>query len=172
MYRRNSDSRLRQLERQYQTGQLDPDVYINALKRAVGSPLSEPHDTGNLEFLKVLVLSTSHITQEDTTAIEQITYDNYAPAWTIIPHLEYGWWIRIPYSPAERDPTTWARDRWGVPPSAQVPANHNFAEWEEASRVFSSTVFNLLMFAHGHGCQWLRLDSDGSTIEELPTFDW
>jgi len=37
---------------------------------------------------------------------------------------------------------------------------------------YSKELINLLILAHQHDCIFLRLDADGVSYEDLPTFDW
>ena len=43
---------------------------------------------------------------------------------------------------------------------------------EERKEDIPSDLYEVLLFAQTHGCQWLMFDRDVKPIEELPHFDW
>jgi hypothetical protein len=44
----------------------------------------------------------------------------------------------------------------------------SLSHFEEAPK----ELFEVVLLAHQQGCQWLMLDRDGETVDNLPTFDW
>jgi hypothetical protein len=149
-YRRNADDELRRLERRYHAGE-PPGRYIAALRRLVGGdPVIPQTPTEDLEFQKTLTLSTAHITYEDSQQLIYLSYTDdpeFTSPWMVWDHFGYGWWVRIPDSGEQ-------------------------ASWQEAAQIFSPNLLQLMLFALGHDCNWLRLDADGLEAEGLPTFEW
>ena len=96
------------------------------------------------EIEKVLVLSTGHITLEDSHRLDLEDRAN-----VIVYAYEYGWYI------------------W-------VGSNETFTDQLLGARAegFSAAFCNLLTLAHSRGCCYLKLDCDGPLREDLPHFDW
>jgi hypothetical protein len=150
IYRRNADDELRRLERRYHAGE-PPGRYIAALRRLIGGdPLIPQTPTEGLEFHKTLILSTAHLTYEDSQQLDYLASTDdpeFTSPWMVWDHFGYGWWLRVPDSGEEEN-------------------------WQEATELFSSNLLQLMLFALGHDCDWLRLDADGLEVEGLPTFEW
>ena len=55
-----------------------------------------------------------------------------------------------------------------------VPTEHGVFEGyhNEATDHYSREFCDLLEWAHERKCAFLRIDSDGETYEDMPTFDW
>ena len=101
-----------------------------------------------MEIVKMLVLSTAHIsaeTNETLLGATDILAGGGNPQ-TNLPSFyakgDYGW---VVYS------RTYISDSDPIGPA-------DLAE--------------VMAFARGQGCDWIMLDQDGDTIADLPTFDW
>jgi hypothetical protein len=108
-----------------------------------------------LEFDRVLVLATSHVTRETAAAFDAAGQVaawrgggshplNGHPALRAVPGLmvwEYGWML---YCGGHGD---------------EVPEM-----FPELPAIFAK--------ARAHGCEWVRFDCDGPEVEGLAVFDW
>jgi hypothetical protein len=93
--------------------------------------------------LRVLDVSTSHITQEDDEKLSEGVMH-------LVYHtLEYGYLVST-YEPSEEE--------W-----VDVLVN---------SDGLSKELVNLIVYAGKHNYDYVMLDRDGTLYEGLPTFDW
>ena len=144
-YRRNADSRFRRFQRLYQVGEVTPEKYISEFERIYAD---RPKPELGREIQRAYVVSSAHITQDDAETLDGIVFGNDSnPSWAIVPHFDYGWWLRIDNN---------------VFPS-QIP---------QAQELFSPALVELLKLAYIENCQWLRIDQDGPQYDDLPIFDW
>jgi len=100
-------------------------------------------------ILKMLELSTAHITAHDATALSvKANYpdDTDGPLPRVIAH-EYGWLMAVP-----------ARD------------NEDLTDGELA-REYPS-VHAAVTYARRAGCQWVYFDRDAEEDENLPAYTW
>lgn len=97
----------------------------------------------NYEVYTTLVLSTTHISQEDGARLD-IGSDIYSSP-MIVRGDEYSWRIYI--------------------------AVNNVAD-AAMNMKMSPEFIDLIKLAQVHGCRYLELDRDGQTYEGLPTFNW
>ena len=106
-----------------------------------------------MEIAKMLTISTAHITKETADKLnyeyEDVTEEDYYQnsfcfntGITIYLKDVFGWFICIP------DATI--LDESAIPDDLR----------------------DCLSFALKNGCDWLCLDCDGETVDELPTFEW
>jgi hypothetical protein len=102
--------------------------------------------TQDHEIAKMLVVSTGHITQEESEILENHPIGH-------ITNISYGYLIWVPTDIEE-----------GYYP-------HNLQTGSSNSFILPN-VFNLIVYAQQLGCYWLRLDSDGPIEEYLPHFEW
>lgn len=94
------------------------------------------------EIQKIVVFSTTHITEGDNNRLEyEATFKNESSS-LIVDKFEYGYYIHIP------------------------------SEFSELIHIHSEALQNLLMIAKDIGCQYLKLDRDGQTYENIETYDW
>jgi hypothetical protein len=100
-----------------------------------------------LEIAKMLVLSTSHLTEKTAKALEEAAEElppfctiNWAPTFTR--DEGYVWYV------GEENPV--------------VAAGNSYPE--EFAALFSLAMEN--------GCNWLMFDRDGDTVDNLPTYEW
>jgi len=112
-------------------------LWKSAFSAAAETPQSE------LEIERTLVLSTSHITEEDSRLL------NPDVGCLAIIDSGYGWFIRIP-------------DKDGFEGLAEQLKENGL----------SACVFALMQLADSHNCNWLHLDSDGPVIDSLPQHHW
>jgi hypothetical protein len=99
-----------------------------------------------LEIAKMLILSTSHVTNETRLKMEQwaegeADENGFIP--TVYRKGDYGWIIHVHEAESEMD-----TDR------------------------FPEDVTAAIVFARGQGCQWIMYDCDADEIDELPTYEW
>jgi len=96
------------------------------------------------EIEKVLVLSTGHVTLEDSHRLDLKDRAN-----VIVHDYEHGWYI------------------W-------VGSDEPFSDQLLRARAegYSAAFCNLMTLAHSLGCSYLKLDCDGPLREDLPKFDW
>jgi len=99
----------------------------------------------NPEIQKHFVCSTIHVKEEDIDLIEDANIESGLISADEYP---YGWSIYI--------------------------HEHEEKGFKEAilKEGYSKEFYNLLIITRELGCQYLRLDSDGSKYDELPKFDW
>lgn len=93
----------------------------------------------------ILDLSIAHIS--DTTSLMLSEWADLAPppgAAIVYEKGEYGYLIYVPSELPER------KERPLVP----------------------DELWNLMVFAHALGCDWIMLDRDGVTLPNFPVFDW
>ena len=101
------------------------------------------------EIYKTLVLSTAHITEEDSELLEEIGDHHYSmvaenidfPAVTI---GEFGWRVLIP------------DEDYLIPPTSKL----------------SAAFWGLVDEARKEGCRWLELDRDADAVQHLEVFEW
>ena len=111
-----------------------------------------------LEIDKVMILSTSHITREDSERLHAACKPDACAGPTCDEWSSYGWWVYLPTAGAPGDEIT------GLDPASVADcwvAYGMSAAFVEAGR-----------FAAQHGCKWIRFDCDGDTTPELTTFEW
>jgi len=119
-----------------------------------------------------LVLSTGHITEEDSKLLEKTVRNrdvskmcDVAPLpypFKVIDHGE-GWMIYIPQE--------------AIIPSTNTESYIRSVACEKDQEVYALPEFsrdfcNLLILAQKEECAWLNLDRDIETEEDLPVFDW
>jgi hypothetical protein len=96
------------------------------------------------EIQRCLVVSTAHITGDDSFQLHEMSEESVLPRPLIVfSKGEYGWWISVDLDQEQ-------------PPLPTM------------SEAFS----NLLAEARRLKVEWLVLDRDGIEYPELPTFDW
>jgi len=140
------DRELRRLKRHYLKGQLPADAYIAALERCIaGEPLDRLEAELGLEIQHILVVSTAHISQEESEQLNAILESTISYS---IYGMNYGWLIYVP-----------RLDMW-----SELEVYTTFVDM--------SNILTLLRFAAEQHCEWLRLDSDGPELKGFPIFDW
>jgi len=120
--------------------------------------LDEPDDQAGgqqaesqYEIEKHLVVSTAHIHPRDD-ALLAIDARPDKDTWIgrmVVSNKDRGFFV---YVPNGRD--------------------HDSMEKEWKDRGYSQCLLNLIKLVRGLGCQWLTLDADGPTYDNLPTFEW
>jgi hypothetical protein len=114
----------------------------------------------NLEFEKVLVVCTSHVTKEDMEHLEQLSYffqwSNEGEGYLEV--LDYKTGVLL-YVFARLCDDRMTYDEY---------ITSLFPDWGGVG----TAVKNLYDLASRHDCSYLRLDRDGPEIEGLPVFDW
>lgn len=97
-----------------------------------------------MPVFKYLDLSTSHVTEEESVAIDQAfpALDDIGPR--MIRH-DYGWWVNVQPEFLEDHP-----DFGEHYPNVAACINHAIDE----------------------GCNWINFDQDAATHEGLPVHDW
>jgi hypothetical protein len=97
----------------------------------------------SFEITKALCLSTAHISEKTANKLDSTFHQGLRPLEiSLWHHREFGYFMPA-YPGAE-------------------PDSHDLPE----------DLMACLKLAHMNGCEFLRLDSDGPTVEELPTYDW
>jgi len=98
-----------------------------------------------LEIEQTLVLSTSHITEEDSRLLNPDV-----GFLAVIEHDQgYGWFVRVPDA-----------DGFEELPNQLEAAG------------FSTCLSHLLSVAQSHNCAWIQLDADGPCYASLPQYHW
>lgn len=94
---------------------------------------------------KVLVLSTAHLKQEEAERLDD--EDSFA----LLSYMrwDYGWQFYV---------------------SLDTELETLQKNW--ASLGLSEGFYSALSLAYKLGCEWLRLDTDGDTDEDLPHYEW
>jgi len=102
------------------------------------------------EMNKELVVSTTHITEEDARLLERIL--GRGPV--MGHHTDFGWviWAQCLQHMDEEEKVAWRSD--------------------VALTGMSEAFMDLVFRANDMGCKWLHLDSDGPVYEGLPMFEW
>jgi hypothetical protein len=98
--------------------------------------------TPNFEIHNLLVLSTSHILQEDADLI----------AGEVFPGK--------------------GGDEVSLLVYCGEPGDGSFAEETAQAAHYSGAFLQALALARRLGCRYLLFDNAGPTVDELPTFDW
>jgi hypothetical protein len=96
-----------------------------------------------LEIDKILTLSTGHVTNKDAVLLEE-------DKGTVAYKDDYGFILYI------------LEGNDGLNSTMDIYQAEGFSMAMEAC----------ILFAHGKGCKFLRLDSDGPTVDFLPNFNW
>lgn len=131
------DDYLRRLKRKYDAGEPDAaQAYIAALERII-----DQSDDG-YEIQRTLVVSTSHISQEDATYLEQASTWPLSVVWL---NYEYGWIIYL-----------FKKDDY----------------FQEVTQGAPQSIVSLMRLAIQLNCDWLRIDADGPEVPGLPTYEW
>ena len=94
------------------------------------------------EIQKTLILSTSHINEEESEILEALSSPHSPDIYDLIVHSHgtYGWNIYVADVLA---------------PNQKMP-----------------NLNRLIKIAQSNDCAWLRLDCDGPVHDELQEFDW
>lgn len=95
------------------------------------------------EIQQVLVMSTSHITKDNSEWLHTMASGNETRSSLLIAEYDYGFFIGVPEDKEYRD-----------------------------DRDIPYVVRQLMHYAYGVGVTLLRLDTDGPVVTGLPTFDW
>lgn len=95
-----------------------------------------------LYIQSVLVMSTGHVTEQDSVLLEKWVTDLQTPFWVV--STSYGWMVWV-----DPDSIPDMLDKGGSPALGQ-----------------------LIQVARDNGCDWLRLDADVPMNDGFPTFDW
>jgi len=107
--------------------------------------------TISLEFQRVVMLSTGHITKDDNERLHEMALadleDGAQPF--LVASYYGGFLIRVLGEPIFPE-TLHQRENAGL----------------------SDAFLALMKLAAEHKADWLRLDTDGLTSDELPTFEW
>ena len=95
------------------------------------------------QFQKYLDCSTKHISLEDSKWLQE------PPDELVVYSNEYGWFV---HAPCDLDEGEFVEllDSMGMGPG----------------------LMGVLQYARQHDCIWVKLDCDGTEIDELPSFDW
>jgi hypothetical protein len=101
---------------------------------------------------KILRLSIAHITSEDRATLTSMATE------------ERG--TRRPFTVAEYDYGFFA-----FVPTQESLDKSDFLE-ELIAWGVSSAVARIMLFARSVGCDYVCIDSDENTVDELPTYDW
>ncbi len=107
----------------------------------------------DLEIEKSLVVSTAHVLQSDMELLEQENSYPYT-----VHNTEYGAMVYI------------VKDM--IIPVEQSVEFIMEDSVDEQIVAFSRDFRRLLKLAQDNDCTWLRLDCDGSEIEQLPSHEW
>jgi hypothetical protein len=105
-----------------------------------------------LEFDKVLVFNTAHITNKDNNYLDHIATETIADSELIVDKFIYGFrvYVAVDYSDDDFD-----------------------AIVNSARKAGMSDEFSILLhMARTYKANWIKLDCDGSTYSKLPTFEW
>ena len=105
-----------------------------------------------IEFDKVIVFNTAHITESDNKLLNDMAQGLYPEAELIVDGHDYGFRIYVPLDYTDDD----------------FNAVVNTARKEGMSDEFSI----LLHIARTYKANWMKLDCDGSTYKQIPTFEW
>jgi hypothetical protein len=101
------------------------------------------------EVHRMLVVSTSHVTEQTALALPQTHSD------LLIGDITETWW------------PTFVRDEGWV---FHVPPEK---EWfDERYRDAPKDLYTVLDTARQHECEWLMFDSDGPVVDHLPNWEW
>ena len=109
-----------------------------------------------MEIMKVLVLSTAHLTEKDHTLLAEQSDPDCCPSFREHADLhptrdEYSLWVYAGYA-SDDDPTV----------TAELCALAGF----------SSNVYEILRLAQQNDCGYVRFDRDGEKIDGLTLFVW
>jgi len=97
-----------------------------------------------LEFQKILVLSTAHLTEEDNDFLSNEEYSENLDC--VIDETPYGWMVHISKNKDEL--------------------------FSEVHRLLSENFRKAMELAFINDCDWVRFDCDGNVVEELKSYDW
>lgn len=99
-----------------------------------------------LEIHKTLVLSTAHMTREDSELLAEAQHDVELAGMTPVTYEmdEYGWMVYV---------------------SSESLISSSLSQFSEGFR-------DAVEMAQAHGCLWVRFDRDANVVGELKTYDW
>ncbi len=95
-----------------------------------------------MDISRILTISTEHITEE-TSKLLAVEPDTNEIGLSVYQKADYGWFIHVPEYVRELEDTS-------------CPAD----------------LYKCMFYAHENGCEWLCLDSDGETVDELKKYEW
>jgi hypothetical protein len=110
-----------------------------------------------IETLKVLAISTTHITAEDGKLLIERTYNSE----------DGGLPSPFQFTPATDEYSHWI---WAGTPGEESSLECQCASAEDEG--YSSYFTDILRIAYKNGCSHVRLDRDGPVYDELPVLDW
>ena len=137
-----------------------PDTEGNVAKwREITGITKDPEP----ETAKILTMSTAHITPETSDLLDKDVCEELSGICVypkigmpvdqirkvsdpLISGSDFGWWIHIPQDDVSAD----------LHELKSLPGD----------------LFACISYANAHGCEWLCLDRDGSTVSGLPEYDW
>lgn len=110
-----------------------------------------------IETLKVLVISTKHITKEDGARLKERAYvsgvSDFPSTYQFTPAAdEYSHWV------------------WAGTPEEEAPLECQCASAEDEG--YSAYFTDILRLAWKNGCSHVRFDRDGPVYKELAVLDW
>jgi hypothetical protein len=91
---------------------------------------------------RFLDCSTAHLPKNEMDAIESSEF-------IVAEANEYGAWVHVP------EVTTQGEVDMPDEAAVQFPA-----------------LLKVMVFAHKHGCDWIKFDGDAPEVPELPVFEW
>ena len=101
--------------------------------------------TAHYDIAKILTISTAHITEETSDALNRDPHENNLGL-SVYNKSDYGWFIYI----SEMEKESLQREDTNMPADLKA--------------CFELAIKN--------DCEWLCLDCDGPEYDELPTYDW
>lgn len=99
-----------------------------------------------MEITKALCLSTVHISQESSRWLDR-SHSDYGAPFTVW-EGEHGYFFPSYFATLEPEEAATTR--------ARIPAD----------------IWAVMEKAHAADCAFVRLDSDGPTVDDLPEYDW
>jgi hypothetical protein len=105
-----------------------------------------------LEFDKVIVFNSAHITEKDDKYLQDIVTETITDSELIVDSHDYGYrvYVAVDYSDDDFDFIVNSARKAGM----------------------SDELSILLHMARTYKANWMKIDCDGSTYEQLPTFEW
>jgi hypothetical protein len=108
------------------------------------------------ETERMLVVSTAHITQDDSKILDDLACYDSDGACTDPPAL-----------------IVYKNEYWFLVCVRNGPSNGASVSWLKALRLKLSTACqNWMIKAVQHNCNWIKFDRDGEVYEGFPTFEW
>lgn len=114
-----------------------------------------------LEIMNVLVISTSHVTEDDDSLLMHATSISFTPG---------NWGKDLSASFSAKLPLTVYPFCYGY--MAHLPEDLADRKQQILDFGFSEAFCDALLFGQKAGARYLMFDCDGPAYDELKTFDW